>query len=133
INGTDGVSPLSMDVELMYLVHSDSARPSPIPPNQVSGRFENPPIAAAPNASTISSVSVVESRGTLGASSRPDSVAEKHPMIQAHRRTLTGLIELRLINPGLSTTARIATPSRVARRKTYSSTVNASETANITT
>jgi CoA-transferase family III/N-terminal half of MaoC dehydratase len=60
-----------------YLVARLEPIPSTSPPTQVSGRLENRPMAAAPNDVTTSSVSALESRLMLGASSKP--------MIHAYR------------------------------------------------
>ena len=52
-----------------------------------------------------------------GASSSPAIEANIVPMIQAHRRTATGLVPVMETRSGLSTTPRMATPMRTARKK----------------
>ena len=47
-----------------------------------------------------------------GAMSTPDIAANTVPMIHAQRRTAIGLVPVTFTSSGLSTTARIATPSR---------------------
>ena len=83
-------------------------------------------MAAAPNAWTISRVSTVASRFRVGASRTPARTAKLEPMIQAHRRTVAGLVPPRSRSSGLSTTPRMARPSRVRRKNTNKATVAAS-------
>ena len=92
----------------------------------MSGRLENRPIAAAPNAWTTSRVSTVASRFRVGASKIPPATAKLEPMIQAHRRTAAGLVPPRSSSSGLSTTPRMARPSRVSRKNRNRATVAAS-------
>ena len=88
----------------------------------------NRPIAAAPNAWTTSSVNAAAARPTLGPSSKPDSAAREEPIIQAYRRTRTGLVLDRASRSGSSTTARIALPTRAVRRNTYREAVTTNDT-----
>ena len=90
-----GGSPAKMVEEPTYFVATEAATPMARPPNQVSGRLENPPMAAAPKAWTIRSVSTTGSRSTEGARSIPDSETKKHPATQAQRRTDVALTPVR--------------------------------------
>ena len=61
-----------------------------------------------------------------GGSRMPARVAKMVPMIQAHRRTAAGLVPPRSSSSGLSTTPRMASPSRVSRKNRNRATVAAS-------
>ena len=52
-----------------------------------------------------------------GARRRPAIDAKIVPMIQAQRRTVTGLVPVIETRSGLSTTPRMATPKRTLRKK----------------
>ena len=54
-----------------------------------------------------------------GRTSTPDKAANVVPMIQAARRTRTGLVACIASRSGSSTTARIAVPVRVHRKSAY--------------
>ena len=58
----------------------------------------------------------------------PDRAANVHPMIHATRRTAFGLVPVTSSNSALSTTARIAVPTRVRRRNRYRPTAASSDT-----
>lgn len=91
-----------------------------------------PPIAAAPKALMINSVSVVASIcGNSGASSTPDSAARVDPIIQARRRIRTGLVAARSSRAGSSTTARMASPALARFRYTCSPAVSRTATPKI--
>ena len=77
------------------------------------------PMAQAPKAWTTRKVRRVASRPRVGASRMPDSAAKTDPMDQAVNRTRPGLSADRATSVGLSTTARMATPSRWRRKKAY--------------
>src|SRR6185312_1217311 len=59
-------------------------------------------------------------------SNRPDIVANVVPITQDQRRTRSGLVPEMFTRSGLSTTARIPTPSRDHRKKKYSPTAETS-------
>jgi hypothetical protein len=88
----------------------------------------NAPIAAAPKAVTTMKVSVIPSIwASSGASRTPAAQANEEPIIQASRRTLTGLVPARSSRSALSTTARMAVPVRESRKNSQSAMVAASE------
>lgn len=74
-------------------------------------------MAAAPKASTTKSVMISALRLRDGARSSPAIEAKIVPMIQAQRRTATGLVPVMETRSGLSTTPRMATPNRTVRKK----------------
>ena len=80
------------------------------------GRLEKAPTAAALNAWTTIRIRSSGLRPVDGASSRPERAAKDDPMIQATLRVAHGDIPFNPRRLGDSTTARMATPTRVDRR-----------------
>jgi hypothetical protein len=85
--------------------------------------LEKRPMAAAPNDCTTSSVSTIESRLTLGASSTPERQTKTEPTTQAARRTAIGDVPVIASNVGSSTTPRMARPSRDRLKNTVRASV----------
>ena len=74
-------------------------------------------MAAAPKAWTTNRAMISALRLSEGASNKPAMEAKMVPMIQAQRRTDTGLVPVIETRSGLSTTPRMATPRRMERKK----------------
>src|ERR1700751_944880 len=113
-----------------HFVHSAERTPIPRPPANVTGMFVKPPIAAAPNAETTSSVSWPGPSSSTGANSPPAAAASVIPMIHASRRVYVGLVPAMSSSSGLSTTARIALPWRATRKKIVNTTVTTTANRN---
>jgi len=114
--GTAGGRPASTP-DVNHFVDSDASTPMTRPPTKASGRLRNAPSAAAPKAWTTSRVNKMGSSGSNGANSRPASAAHPTPIIHARPRTRAGLVPASSSSCGSSTSARIAAPVRVMRRK----------------
>ena len=100
-----------------------NSKTSPInnPPKNVNGRLFNRPMIAAANAARISSVRVCTSRvASSSARKMPATAAIAEPNAHENIETIPGLMPLRPASSRLSTTARIATPSRVRESSTLS-------------
>ena len=113
-------SPLNSGWLARYLVASEAMTPTASPPRKVNGRLENRPMATAPKAWTTSSVRRAASRPRTGAMRMPDAAAKVAPMTHAAVRTRVGSVPTMSSSVGLSTTARIVTPSRLRRRNSHS-------------
>ena len=95
------------------------------------GRLENRPMAQAPKACTIKRVSRKASTPSDGAMRMPETAARDEPMTHEAVRTRVGLSPVRASRAGSSTTARMAAPSRVRRKNTYSRAVSPTPQATV--
>ncbi len=126
MNGTLRSMPRSTSSPANSLEISFWTTPTIRPPTKAIGMDWKRPIAAAPKACTTSSESTLTSSWKVTeAKSTPEIAANIEPMIHAVRRTFAGAVPAMSSSCGLSTTPRIATPSRERRKNRASPTAAA--------